>query len=141
MSATSTLTHTRLAILREFGDAWLAKDLDRLMSLMTEDCEFRASVGDEPGTTFAGPDEVRRGFQLMLDYDAAGEGQNGIAFIDGDVGASQWSYTYTDAAGNPVEVRGCDIWEFAGDKIRVKDAYRKVHGDITTPMRSAGPSQ
>jgi ketosteroid isomerase-like protein len=129
-----TPTQTRLSLLAEFGQAWLAKDLDKLMSFMSDDCEFRASVGDEPGATFVGTDEVRRGFQLMLEYDASAEGQTGLSYVDGDVGASQWSYTYTDAVGTPVEVRGCDIWEFAGDKIRIKDAYRKVFGDITKPM-------
>jgi hypothetical protein len=27
-------------------------------------------------------------------------------------------------------VHGCDIFEFDGDRIRVKDAYRRVRGDI-----------
>lgn len=125
----------RLEILKAFGEAWLAQDLDRLMSFMSDDCEFRASVGAEPGTTFVGRDEVRRGFQLMLDYDADAEGQTGIAFVDGDVGASQWSYAYVRPDGSRVQVRGCDIWQFAGDKIRLKDAYRKVDGDITRPPR------
>ncbi|MBE1589323.1 hypothetical protein H4W80_007581 [Nonomuraea angiospora] len=27
-------------------------------------------------------------------------------------------------------VDGCDLYEFDGDRIRVKNAYRKVDGDI-----------
>jgi hypothetical protein len=115
-----SMTLERLA---EFGDAWRRKDIDTLMSFMADDCEFRASVGPEPGATFVGRDEVRRGFELMLAYDEAAEGYGGTAFIQGDLGVSQWSLRY-----GTVEVRGCDIYEFAGDLIRVKDAYRKVMG-------------
>ena len=119
--------------LADFGAAWRAGDVGRLMSFMTGDCVFRASVGTGPGTVFQGRDEVRRGFELMLAYDEGAEAHGGLAFIAGDRGASQWSYSSTTADGTVIEVRGCDLYEFAGDLIRVKDAYRKVHGDITQP--------
>ena len=44
---TGAMTVERLA---EFGAAWRAADVDRLMSFITGDCVFRASVGAEPGT-------------------------------------------------------------------------------------------
>jgi hypothetical protein len=121
------MTPERLA---EFGVAWRDKDLDRLMEFMTDNCVFRASVGVEPGTTFRGRDEVRRGFALMLAYDAGFESQGGTAFIVGDRGASQWSYARTDEHGQVQRVDGCDLFEFEGDRIRVKDAYRRVYGNI-----------
>ena len=124
------MTMDRLA---DFGAAWQAGDVDRLMSFMAGDCVFRASVGTGPGTVFQGPDEVRRGFELMLAYDAGAEARGGLAFIAGDRGASQWAYSRATADGTVVEVQGCDLYEFAGDLIRVKDAYRKAHGDITQP--------
>lgn len=122
------MTLERLA---EFGAAWRSKDLDRLMEFMTDDCVFRASVGFEPGTTFRGRAEVRRGFELMLAYDAGFESQGGAAFIVGDRGASQWSYVRTEDDGQVHQVDGCDLYEFVGGRIRVKDAYRRVHGDIS----------
>lgn len=128
--ATDVMTMDRLA---DFGAAWRAGDVDRLMSFMTDDCVFRASVGTGPGTVFQGRDAVRRGFELMRAYDEGAEAHGGLAFIAGDRGASQWSYSYTTSDGTASEVQGCDLYEFAGDRIRVKDAYRKVHGDITRP--------
>jgi len=128
--AAGVMTVGRLA---DFGAAWRAGDVDRLMSFMTGDCEFRASVGTGPGTVFRGRDEVRRGFELMLAYDEGAEAHGGLAFIAGDRGASQGAYSHTAADGTVIEVQGCDVYEFAGDLIRVKDAYRKVHGDITQP--------
>jgi len=127
---TDVMTMDRLD---DFGAAWRAGDVDRLMSFMTGDCVFRASVGIEPGTVFKGRDEVRRGFELMLAYDEGAEAHGGLAFMAGDRGASRWSYHHTTADGAVIEVQGCDLYEFAGDLIRVKDAYRKVHGDITHP--------
>jgi hypothetical protein len=127
---TGAMTMERLA---DFGAAWLAADVDRLMSFMTGDCVFRASVGTEPGTVFRGRDEVRRGFELMLAYDAGAEAHGGMTFIAGIQGASQWSYSYAAADGAVAEVQGCDLYEFAGDLIRIKDAYREVHGDISRP--------
>jgi ketosteroid isomerase-like protein len=56
----------RASLLDAFTAAWSSKDLDGLMALMAEECVFRASVGPEPGATFAGRDDVRRGFELFL---------------------------------------------------------------------------
>jgi ketosteroid isomerase-like protein len=128
--AAHVMTMDRLA---SFGAAWRAGDVDRLMSFMAGECVFRASVGTGPGTVFQGRDEVRRGFELMLAYDEGAEAHGGLAFIAGDRGASQWAYSHSTADGTVIEVQGCDLYEFAGDLIRVKDAYRKVHGDITQP--------
>ncbi|MFC7589376.1 nuclear transport factor 2 family protein [Nonomuraea antimicrobica] len=121
------MTVERLA---EFGAAWRDRDLDRLMEFMADDCVFRSSVGPEPGATFRGRAEVRRGFELMLAYDAGSESHDGVAFVVGDRGAAQWSYTHADAYGRTHRVDGCDLYEFDGDLIRVKDAYRRVHGDL-----------
>ncbi|WOX19985.1 nuclear transport factor 2 family protein [Streptomyces solicathayae] len=131
------MTLERLA---QFGDAWRRKDLDALMDFMTEDCEFRASVGNEPGTTFRGHDQVRMGFALMMAFDEGYESRpGGTAFISGDQGAPQWSYVRTDEAGTVHEVHGCDLFRFEGDRIRVKDAYRKVDADITNSRSLPAP--
>jgi SnoaL-like domain len=132
-TSSSEVAEMTLDRLSDFGEAWRSKDIDRLMSFMTDDCVFGASVGEEPGTTFYGRDEVRRGFELMLAHDAGAEAHGGFAFIAGDRGASQWSYSYKSAAGGTIHVHGCDLYEFVGDRIRVKDAYRKTGGDITRP--------
>ena len=47
-------------------------------------------------------------------------------FIAGERGASGWLLTGTTAAGQPIEVRGCDLFEFREDKIVRKDSYWKI---------------
>ena len=38
---------------------------------------------------------------------------------------SEWTIRGTTADGTPIEVRGCDLWEFEGSLIRRKDSYWK----------------
>jgi len=116
--------------LQRFSVAWTVGDLDALMSFMTEDCVYYASVGPEPGSTYRGRDEVRRGFAAILAYDRGRERHDGTAFIVGDVGVAEWSFYDAGPDGSGRLIRGCDIFEFAGDKIRKKDAFRKVFGDV-----------
>ena len=116
--------------LQQFSAAWTAGDLDALMSYMTDDCVYHASVGPEPGSTYRGKDAVRRGFAAVLAYDRGRERHEGAAFINGDAGVAEWSFYENTPDGTGRLIRGCDIFEFAGDKIRKKDAFRKVLDDI-----------
>lgn len=71
----------------------------------------------------------------MLRYGDAAEGHSGYAFVNGRFGAAQWSFSYPREDGTTLEVRGCDMDEFEGDRIRVKDANRKVPGGIDRGSR------
>ncbi|HKA68187.1 MAG TPA: nuclear transport factor 2 family protein [Actinomycetes bacterium] len=113
-------------LLARFDAAWTAGDIDTLMSLVTRDCVYFASVGPEPGTTYRGWDEVRRGFAEMLAYDRGRERRGGLASVCGDRAVAEWSFTETGADGRERVIRGCDIFEFAGGRICKKDAFRKV---------------
>ena len=46
--------------------------------------------------------------------------------VCGDRGCSEWTLTGTTSTGVKVEVRGCDLFEFRGDKIVRKDSYWKI---------------
>jgi ketosteroid isomerase-like protein len=123
----------REALLEAFSAAWSAKDLDALMDLMTDDCQFRASVGAEPGTTFTGRDEVRRGYGLFVGPEATGpapESEETVALTNGDFAVTRWTLRFAQPDGGYHEVRGCDVFEFEGDRIKLKDTYRKVPGSL-----------
>lgn len=112
--------------LHAFNDAWGRGDVDALMSFMTDDCVYSASVGPEPGRTYRGRDEVRQGFREMLAHDADAESETGACWVAHDRGVAEWSYVHTGRDGTRTEVRGCDLFVFRGDLISVKDAYRKT---------------
>jgi hypothetical protein len=57
------------------------------------------------------------------DLDAAMTGRH---WVGGDRGCSEWLLTGTTPQGDRVEVRGCDLFEFRGDKIARKDSYWKL---------------
>ena len=121
------LAAERARVLVKFGEAWSGKNLDALMSLVTDDCIYAASVGPEPGETFIGRDAVRAGFAALLAYDAGGESLEGRIAILGELGLAEWAYELRDASGRTTVVRGCDIFEFTGILIRRKDAFRKCY--------------
>jgi len=112
--------------LNAFGDAWNRGNLDEIMSYFAIDCVYHASVGPEPGVTFRGTEQVRAGVIEMLRHDAGGLSRSGPAFICGDRGVAEWSYEFPNADGSATVVRGCDVFEFACDRIRRKDAFRKT---------------
>jgi SnoaL-like protein len=47
-------------------------------------------------------------------------------WVIGQRGCSEWLLTGTTAEGERIEVRGCDLFEFRGDKIARKDSYWKI---------------
>ncbi|MGH7726300.1 MAG: nuclear transport factor 2 family protein [Candidatus Eiseniibacteriota bacterium] len=110
-----------------FGDAWNRGDVDDIMSYFAAECTYHASVGPEPGRTYRGREAVRRGVIDMLAYDRGGRSKTGPAFVAAERGVAEWSYEFTAADGAVTVIRGCDVFEFEGDLIRRKDAFRKVY--------------
>ena len=85
------------------------------------------SISSGSGRTYEGREAVRRGVIEMLAYDRGGRPQTGAAFVADERGVAEWSYEFTAADGAVTAVRGCDAFEFEGDLIRRKDAFRKVY--------------
>jgi acetyl esterase/lipase len=113
--------------LESFAQAWSRHDIEALMACMTDDCVFHASAGpDASGTRYIGRDEVKAGFvKAWTDFPDA-RWTRARHFVAGRRGVSEWTFVGTRASdGQRVEVDGCDLFTFQGDKIRVKDSWRK----------------
>ena len=120
----STMTGERLD---EFMEAWNAHDVERVVSFFADDCVFHASVGPElMGATYSGRDEVRRGVAAFFERYPDGRFEDATAFVAGDKGASEWTFVVSGPDGAEIATRGCDLFEFDGDLIRVKNAFRKA---------------
>ena len=130
MTAANLEITRRAELVGRFTDAWNSQDLEALMELMTDDCMFRASIGPEPGATFIGRDEVRRGFEQFL------AGSDGPAprtetekpLISDNFAVTRWTTYLAGSDDPPLVVRACDILGFEGNRIKFKDTYRKVAG-------------
>lgn len=124
-------------LLESFAQAWSRHDIDTLMICMADDCAFHASAGpDACGTRYLGRDAVRAGFvKAWTDFPDA-RWTRARHFVAGRRGVSEWTFVGTRASdGQRVEVDGCDVFTFQGDKIRVKDSWRKQR---TLPTSDCG---
>ena len=111
-----------------FCAAWARRDVDALVSLVTDDVVYCASVGPEPGTTYRGRDEARRGFAEMLAHDDALEVLAGRVTFVGDTGFAEWAYVVAAPGGGRCVVRGVDVLDFVEGRLARKDAFRKTPG-------------
>lgn len=121
----------RVRLLEAFASAWDEGDVDTLMDLMDNDCTFSSSTGPGPGAVFSGRLDVRRGFESFLSpgTSRSPKGEVTGTLVSGDFAVVRWQVLAADGSGD-TEVRACDIFEFAGDRIRSKDTYRKIAAEL-----------
>lgn len=121
------LDSARLATLSRFMNAWNARDIDALMNCMTNDCAFHASGGPEAeGRRYQGASAVRAAYQALFEAYPEAAWTQARHLVVGDRGLSEWRFVGRDRKGTSVEVDGCDLLEFDGELIRLKDSYRKA---------------
>jgi len=113
--------------LEAFGDGWNRHDVDFIMTFMADDCVFETTAGpDVCGKRFSGRAEVREAFAGVFKRFPDANFGSARHFIAGDRGVSEWVFTGTTSEGKKLEVNGCDIFTFKGDKIAVKSAFFKT---------------
>lgn len=115
-----------LRLLQEFGDAFNRHDADALMAMMTSDAIFEASAGpDVNGERHQGQQDVRAAFEAVFAQYPDAQWRDARHFVAGNRGVSEWTFTGTRAGGARVEVDGCDVLTFRGNKIAIKNSFRK----------------
>ena len=124
--STRTTDEVTTEFLDGFADGWNEHNVDKLMSFMSDDPLFQLSAGpDVDGGRYEGWDEVKAGFQAVLDTFQDGRWGDASHFVAGDRGVSEWTFTATGGDGKRIEVRGCDLFTFKDGKIAVKNSFRK----------------
>ena len=122
-SAEATTTPSLQALL----DAFNAHDVDAILALFTDDCVYDAPRGPAPGgRRFVGKDQVRKGFQARFDGIPDAVWEDARHWSSGDRGVSEWTIRGTQSTGEPIEVRGCDLFEYTDGKISRKDSFWKI---------------
>jgi ketosteroid isomerase-like protein len=110
-----------------FGNGWNRHDVDFLMIFMADDCVFESTAGPEVyGTRHAGRERVRQAFARVFEVFPDARFGDARHFVAGNRGLSEWLFTDTSAEGKKVEVNGCDVFTFEGDKIALKSSYFKT---------------
>ena len=118
------------ARLHEALAAWNTGDAERVLAFWSDDWVFtrpsaRRSWGgaSSAGTAPRGHPALLRPLPGRRLRGHRGDG-------GGDRGAAEWTFRANDDEGAAFEVRGCDLFEFDGDLIRVKNAFRKVRESL-----------
>ena len=107
--------------------AFNAHDIDAVMSFFVDGCKLDMPRGPDPwGQRLEGRKEVRAGLQTRFDGIPDVHWGDDRHWVGGDRGCSEWLLTGTTTNGQRIEVRGCDLFEFRGDKITRKDSYWKI---------------
>jgi taurine dehydrogenase small subunit len=120
------VTADRLA---EALEAWNSGDPERVLRYFANDCAYHASFGPELlGRSYIGRDAVLDGVRRFFERYPDGRFEGTEVFVAGDRGAAEWTFVATEADGSELRVRGADLFEFDGDLIRVKNAFRKQPG-------------
>jgi steroid delta-isomerase-like uncharacterized protein len=120
-----------VATLAAFSDAWNRHDIDALMSFMSEDCVFQTAAGpDACGTRIRGTQAVRQAFAAAWAAVPDAQWTNGVHFVSGDFGTSQWTFTGTAADGSRIEADGIDVFTFKDGKIALKNVFRKTRPNL-----------
>jgi ketosteroid isomerase-like protein len=116
----------RLATLKRILAGFDAHDASAIVEAFTDDAVFDAPRGSGPGgTRFVGRDAIREAFEQRFAGIPDIRYEDDRHFVAGDRGVSEWTIRGHAADGAPIEVRGCDLWEFDGAKVRRKDSYWK----------------
>lgn len=119
-----------MALLRRFGKAFNAGDVDGIVACVTADFEWRLAEGpDAPdGRIARGAEGVRA---ALAERDGVIEAirfsETELFFADGAV-IGRFRATGTYRSGEPLDVRGIDIYTFRDGRISTKDSYWKRIG-------------
>ena len=117
----------RVEVLRRLVDAFNRQNIEAALALFTEDAVFESSRGpDRWGRRFAGKDELREGIAARFAAIPVGTYQDETHVVFGERGFSEWTLRGTTAEGDEIDVRGCDIWTFDGDRIARKNSFWKI---------------
>jgi ketosteroid isomerase-like protein len=113
--------------LQRLVDAFNVHDLDMVMSFFADDAVLEMPRGPHPwGRRLQGREEVRSGLASRFAGIPDVHYGDDRHWVSGDRGCSEWLLSGTTTQGDRVEVRGCDLFEFRGDKIVRKDSYWKL---------------
>jgi ketosteroid isomerase-like protein len=114
-------------LMKDINAAFNSRDVDRIMTFFADDATFLMARGPEAdGRRVYGKEAIRKvladRFKVITDmrWDHVDQ------FIAGSRAVTVWMVTGTGADGEKLNYRGCDLYEFRGDKILNKDTYWKL---------------
>ena len=112
-------------VVRRFGAAWEAWDLDAIMALMSDDAVFESTGPAPDGVRLEGAAAIRAGWEPMFSGTKDASFVFEESFVSGDRATARWVFSWTNDDGSAGHVRGADVMRIAGDKVVEKLSYVK----------------
>lgn len=114
-------------VFARYQQAWSEGNIEAIVSMMTPDGVYEASMGPEEwGARYVGHDEIRAALHAMgIGTSRTGGHVYGERVLVGDRGFSEWTSQTTGPDGEPFTIYGADVYEFRDGLVSKKIAYRK----------------
>ena len=109
-----------LAAVERFNAAFGARDVDRIMTLMTDDCVFESTDPAPDGRRFAGQAAVRRCWEDLFAAAPSARFAPEEALTSADRAVVRWTYHWDGG-----HVRGVDVLRVRNGKVAEKLSYVK----------------
>ena len=112
-------------VVRRFGAAWEAWDLDAIMSLMADDAVFESTGPAPDGRRVEGAAAIRAEWAQMFASTHNASFTFEEAFVAGDRATARWVFAWTGDDGTAGHVRGTDVLRVADGRVTEKLSYVK----------------
>jgi taurine dehydrogenase small subunit len=117
-----------MELLDAIQDAFNRQDVDGILSYFADDCEWLMARGPiaPVGRRCVGKAEIAEVLSVRFKVITDMRWEDMTHWIDGDRATSEWVVRGSFPDGSKMNLLGCDLWTFAGDKITKKDTYWKT---------------
>ena len=113
------------AVVERFGDAFDQRDLETVMSLVTDDIVFESTSPSPDGGRFEGADAVRAVWATLFADTADPHFETEETVLLGNRAVVRWRYSWREPSGDRGHVRGVDVLRLRDGKIAEKLSYVK----------------
>jgi ketosteroid isomerase-like protein len=115
--------------LKDLTAAFNRHDIDAIMTFFADDAVFDAPRGPNPwGSRYEGRQAVADALAIRWRDIPDVHYSDDEHFMAANRGASEWTMSGTNVSGEPVNVRGCDLWTFRDGLIVRKNSFWKRQG-------------
>jgi ketosteroid isomerase-like protein len=121
----SAETAATLEAVRRFNAAFGRRDVDAVMTLMTEDCVFENTCPPPDGERHVGQAAVRRCWERFFRESPAATFETEEIFAAGPRCVVRWLYRWRNADGSAGHVRGVDVLRVRDGRVAEKLSYVK----------------
>jgi ketosteroid isomerase-like protein len=120
-----SVTESTIAAVERLDEAIRRRNVDEIMTAMTEDCIFETTFPAPDGQRYEGHDAVRGAMEDFLRSSPQARFDTEELFACGDRAVLRWTYHWVEADGTPGHVRGVDVIRVRNGKVSESLAYVK----------------